>query len=76
MNQINSIATYLSRFSQELGNRILQIYPALQAPQDPVSDRFRTLLRSPFAAQHCDETYNLAALDPYPRRWLSQGVDV
>jgi DNA or RNA helicases of superfamily II len=36
---------------QELGDRILQIYPALQAPQDPVSERFKTLLRSPFAAQ-------------------------
>jgi hypothetical protein len=47
----SSIAEYLSSFSQELGDRILKIYPALQAPQDPVSERFNTLLRSPFAAQ-------------------------
>src|SRR6266487_2625875 len=47
----STIAEYLSSFSQELGDRILQIYPALQAPQDPVSERFKTLLRSPFAAQ-------------------------
>jgi len=47
----SSIAEYLSCFSQELGDRILQVYPALQAPQDPVSERFKTLLRSPFAAQ-------------------------
>jgi len=47
----STIAEYLSCFSQELGDRILQIYPALQSPQDPVSGRFNTLLRSPFAAQ-------------------------
>ena len=47
----STIADYLGCFSQELGDRILQIYPALQAPQDPVSERFKTLLRSPFAAQ-------------------------
>ncbi len=43
----STIAEYLSRFSQELGDRILKIYPALQAPQDPVSERFNTLLRAP-----------------------------
>ena len=47
----STIAEYLSCFSQELGDRILQVYPALQAPQDLVSERFKTLLRSPFAAQ-------------------------
>ena len=51
MSTPSTIAEYLSCFSQELGDRILQIYPALQAPQDPVSERFKTLLRSPFAAQ-------------------------
>jgi hypothetical protein len=30
----SSIAEYLSCFSQELGDRILQIYPALQAPEE------------------------------------------
>ena len=43
----STIAEYLSCFSQELGDRILQIYPALQAPQDPVSERFKTVLRKP-----------------------------
>src|SRR5258708_13699906 len=47
----SSTAEYLSSFSQELGGRILEICPGLQAPQDPVSERFKTLLRSPFAAQ-------------------------
>src|SRR5580658_1439068 len=51
MSVPSTIAEYLSCFSQELGDRILQIYPALQAPQDPVSERFKTLLRNPFAAQ-------------------------
>jgi superfamily II DNA or RNA helicase len=47
----STIAEYLRRSSQELGERILTIYPALQAPDDPVSERFNGLLRSPFAAQ-------------------------
>ena len=51
MNIPSTIADYLRRCSQELGERILQVYPALQAPGDPVSDRFNSLLRSPFAAQ-------------------------
>jgi superfamily II DNA or RNA helicase len=51
MNIPSTIADYLRRCSQELGERILQVYPALQAPGDPISDRFNSLLRSPFAAQ-------------------------
>ena len=51
MNIPSTIADYLRRCSQELGERILKVYPALQAPGDPVSDRFNSLLRSPFAAQ-------------------------
>lgn len=47
----STIAEYLSRFSPELGDRILHVYPALQAPEDPVSERFESLLRTPFAAQ-------------------------
>ena len=47
----STIAEYLSRFSTELGDRILRVYPALQAPNDPVSERFETLLRRPFASQ-------------------------
>src|SRR5262245_19692879 len=51
MSITSTTTEYLICFSQELGNRILQIYPPLQAPQDPVSERFNTWLRSPFAAQ-------------------------
>ena len=58
----STIADYLRRCSQELGERILNVYPALQAPGDPVSDRFNSLLRSPFAAQR------LAAMG-IVRRW-------
>jgi hypothetical protein len=47
----STIAEYLSRFSPELGDRILHVYPALQSPDDPVSERFESLLRTPFAAQ-------------------------
>src|SRR5580698_429087 len=47
----STIAEYLRRSSQDLGERILKIYPALQAPDDHVSERFNGLLRSPFAAQ-------------------------
>ena len=51
MNIPSTIADYLRRCSQELGERILHDYPALQAPGDPISDRFNSLLRTPFAAQ-------------------------
>jgi hypothetical protein len=47
----STIGAYLSRFSTELGDRILRVYPALQVPGDPVSERFETLLRRPFASQ-------------------------
>jgi superfamily II DNA or RNA helicase len=62
MNIPSTIADYLRRCSQELGERILQVNPALQAPGDPFSDRFNSLLRSPFAAQR------LAAMGVV-RRW-------
>jgi hypothetical protein len=58
----STIAEYLSRFSTELGDRILHVYPALQAPNDPVSERFETLLRRPFASQR------LAAMGIF-KRW-------
>src|SRR5580658_4485023 len=47
----SSIGSYLKQYSQELGDRILQTYPALHGPADPVSQRFSCLLRGPFAAQ-------------------------
>ena len=40
----STIADYLRHCSQELGERILKMYPALQAPGDPVSDRFTSLV--------------------------------
>jgi superfamily II DNA or RNA helicase len=50
-DNITDIFTYMKLFSQELGNRILQDYPALQNFQDPVSPRLKRLLRKPFPAQ-------------------------
>jgi superfamily II DNA or RNA helicase len=46
-----TIADYLRTFGSELGDRVLQKYPALHDVQDPVSSRLRTLLRKPFPAQ-------------------------
>jgi hypothetical protein len=51
MSNPSSIAEYLSQFSQELGDRILKIYPALQAPKDPVWPELQLLKRHPFPAQ-------------------------
>jgi hypothetical protein len=50
-DNITDIGTYMKRFSQELGERILQDYPALQSFQDPISPRIKRLLRKPFPAQ-------------------------
>jgi len=49
--QLSTIYDYLRLFSQDLGNRILGEYPALQGFQDPVSPRLGRLLRRPFPAQ-------------------------
>jgi hypothetical protein len=38
-------------FAGELGERILQSFPALHNTNDPVSPRLATLLRKPFLAQ-------------------------
>src|SRR5437868_862776 len=46
-----SIAGYLRMFGSELGERIVQSYPALHNAQDPISPRLATLLRKPFPAQ-------------------------
>jgi len=42
---------YLRMFAGELGDRILQTYPALQKADDPLSPRLASLLRHPFPAQ-------------------------
>src|ERR1041384_467506 len=51
MSVPGSISDYLRQFGTELGERILQTYPALYKPGDPVSPRMRTLLRKPYPAQ-------------------------
>ena len=47
----HTIHEYLRLFASELGERIVQTYPALQKPDDPLSPRLATLLRKPFRAQ-------------------------
>ncbi len=47
----DNIGNYLRQFASELSDRILQTYPALHNPGDPISGRFESLLRVPFAAQ-------------------------
>jgi len=42
---------YLRSFSQELGARILEMYPPLQRPDDPLPYALKTLLRQPLPAQ-------------------------
>lgn len=51
MSVPGSISDYLRQFGVEFGDRILQMYPALYKPGDPVSPRMRTLLRTPYPAQ-------------------------
>jgi superfamily II DNA or RNA helicase len=50
--QLETIYSYMREFSAELGQRILDEYPALQKLDDPVSPRIETLLRRPFPAQN------------------------
>src|SRR5258708_4036249 len=47
----NSMQDYLRMFAGELGDRILESFPALHNAHDPVSPRIATLLRKPFPAQ-------------------------
>ena len=47
----DSIHGYLRMFGAELGDRILESYPALHDANDTVSPRLATLLRKPFPAQ-------------------------
>ena len=46
-----SIHDYLRLYASELGERIIESYPALQKADDPLSPRLATLLRKPFPAQ-------------------------
>ena len=51
MSVPDSIATYLRRFSPELGERILESFPPLHAVDDPPSPLIGKLLRKPYPAQ-------------------------
>jgi superfamily II DNA or RNA helicase len=51
-DNITDIYSYMREFSTQLGERILEEYPALQSFEDPVSPRLDTLLRRPFPAQN------------------------
>ena len=42
---------YLRTFSQELGVRIVEMYPPLQGPSDSLPPALKTLLRQPLPAQ-------------------------
>jgi hypothetical protein len=42
---------YLRNFSRELGARIVEMYPPLQGPNDPIAAPVSTLLRKPLPAQ-------------------------
>ena len=48
---MDSYYTYLRTFSQELGARIVEMYPPLQGPSDPLPASLKTLLRQPLPAQ-------------------------
>jgi hypothetical protein len=57
-----TIQDYLRTFSKDLGERIVETYPALHHPDEPVSPRMNTLLRRPYRSQE------LAAMGVV-RRW-------
>lgn len=49
--QLSTIYDYMKLFSRELGDRILQEWPALQNFDDPISPVIKKLVRRPFPAQ-------------------------
>ena len=42
---------YLRTFASELGTRIVEMYPPLQGPKDPIAPALKKLLRKPLPAQ-------------------------
>src|ERR1700730_16883131 len=48
---VDNYYEYLRTFSQELGARIVEMYPPLQGPNDPLPPALKTLLRQPLPAQ-------------------------
>ncbi|MGH6852228.1 MAG: hypothetical protein ACREDJ_03315, partial [Methylocella sp.] len=51
MERPQSISQYLTAFSTEIGQRILESFPPLHGPGDPPSPLLAKLLRRPFPAQ-------------------------
>jgi hypothetical protein len=48
---VDNYYQYLRTYSQELGSRIVEMYPPVQGPNDPVAKQVATLLRKPLPAQ-------------------------
>jgi hypothetical protein len=48
---VDTYYEYLRTFSQELGSRIVEMYPPVQGPNDPIATPIATLLRKPLPAQ-------------------------
>jgi superfamily II DNA or RNA helicase len=48
---VDTYYEYLRNYSQELGARIVEMYPPVQRPNDPVAAPIATLLRKPLPAQ-------------------------
>src|SRR5580704_8093986 len=50
-SSVETYFDYLRAMSHQLGERIVQTYPALQSPRDAPADALKTLLRKPLPAQ-------------------------
>jgi hypothetical protein len=48
---VDTYFEYLRTYSQELGWRIVEMYPPVQGPNDPIARQVATLLRKPLPAQ-------------------------
>jgi hypothetical protein len=48
---VDTYCEYLKTYSQELGSRIVEMYPPVQGPNDPMAKPVATLLRKPLPAQ-------------------------
>jgi len=48
---VDSILRIWRSYSHELGSRILEMYPPVQWPDDPLAPEIATLLRRPLPAQ-------------------------
>jgi hypothetical protein len=51
---VDNYYEYLRTFSQELGARIVEMYPPLQEPNDPLPTALETLLRQPLDHRSLD----------------------